>query len=59
MSDAVETPTIPQEVTSVEHQAERDVKHGLAHLEDEAVAVFVTWPEDAVKKFLAWVASKL
>ncbi len=51
--------SVPAELTTVEHQAERDVKHGLSHLEAEAVSVFIVWPEEEVKRFLAWVASKL
>jgi hypothetical protein len=44
---------------NVIHDAERDTRHGLSHLIDEAKETFITIPEEKIKEFLAWIAGKI
>ena len=55
-------PQIAIDPTAVLHDAERDTRHGLAHLEGEFLAEWrklATFSETEAKKLLAWIAGKL
>lgn len=54
--------TPDSKIDTVAHDAERDARHGLSHLEDEFLAEWdklFTGMHGTAKKLLAWVAGKL
>jgi hypothetical protein len=56
------SPAITIDAANVIHDAERDSRHGLSHLEDEFLAYWdkmATFSATEAKKLLAWLASKL
>ena len=56
------TPTTQQAVDVLKHDAERDVRHGLSHLEDEflkKLGELGSFSRAEGKALLAWVAGKL
>lgn len=67
MTDASETTTQPSagvtiDAAKVVHDAERDARHGLSHLEDEFLAEWdklFTGMHASARQLLAWLASKL
>lgn len=56
---AVDAANVVHGAVDVAHDAERNTRHGLSHLIDEAKHVFVDIPEAKLHEVFAWLAGKL